>query len=250
MPPVKFRKKKTLQRKFVDLGMLLLLGAILVAAGVFSGVLGMRLAVSRAEVVVPSLVGETMEGAEKLLSAKSLNVHVQGERYDDRYEPGTVISQSPKAGGSLKTDRSVQVIVSLGKRTHPVPNLVGNPLRVAELTAAQYNYEVGHVSRVFLSEVDQEQVILQTPEAGLEDVTNPKIDILVSTGEPERFLMPDLLDQNLNKVKAFLEEQGFEVGTVVYRFYPDFRKGNVVRQFPEPGSLVTKKDKVNLEVSR
>ena len=103
---------------------------------------------------------------------------------------------------------------------------------------------------MFQPEFDEERVVKQTPQAGVEDVTDPRIDLLVSSGEPERYLMPDLFDEQLDKVQAFLEKEGLEVGTVVYRFYPGIKKGHVAKQFPGPGSLVTKDDKINLEVSR
>ncbi|GIU99498.1 MAG: serine/threonine protein kinase [Actinomycetota bacterium] len=88
-----------------------------------------------APVPVPNVIGETREDAEALLGAAWV-VDVR-ERYSDDVERGRVISQSPAPKERLQPGEAVTIVVSLGPRTLPVPNLVGmtRDAAVAELRA-------------------------------------------------------------------------------------------------------------------
>lgn len=250
MSSAKASSRKKLQKKVFDVGLLLLLAAILVAVGLMSGIVGMRLAVRQSEIVVPSIVGRSVDEATERLSVRELDLQVIGERYDPNSEAGQVVAQFPLAGGRMKARRPVQVIVSLGARTHAVPDFVGSTAQVARLTAAQYNYEIGHISRIPWEGIEKDIVIQQDPPAGSTETTSPKVNLLVSDGEAGDFVMPDLTGRNLNEVEPFLTDQGFEVGSIVYRFYANVVKGTVVNHFPRPGYLVTVEDTINLEVAR
>lgn len=76
-----------------------------------------------APVPVPSVVGETREDAESLLGATWV-VDVR-ERYSDEVERGHVISQTPSPKTKLQPGATVTIVVSLGPRTFPAPDLVG-----------------------------------------------------------------------------------------------------------------------------
>lgn len=243
-------RSKTLQQKVLDVGVLFLLGAGLIAAGMFSGILGMRLAVRGTEVVVPEITGSTADEARQILTQRDLDLQVIGERFDQNFPAKKILAQYPNSGGRLKAKRPVQVILSLGSRTHPVPDLTGSTVQVARLEVAQYNYEIGHVTRIASEGFDKDVVLSQDPEPGSSDVSNSKINLLVSSGDPGRFLMPDLTDRNLNVVEPLLREAGFQVDSITYRFYANARKGTVVKHFPEPGSLLVAKASVHLEVAR
>jgi beta-lactam-binding protein with PASTA domain len=142
------------------------------------------------------------------------------------------------------------LILSLGERTHPVPDLMGSTLQVARLTAAQYNYEIGHISRIVMSDADKDLVIRQDPLPGSTETASPKIHLLIGEGGGGRYIMPDLTGKNLNEVEPFLTDQGFEVESIIYRFYSNVVKGTVVNHFPQPGYVVKKDDRISLEVAR
>ena len=237
-------------RRVLDLGKIALLLSILVAVAILSAIVGMEIAISGNEVIAPGLANLEVETAREVLEKLELSLDVQGDLYNLAVAKGRIMRQSPEQGERIKAGQSIQVIVSLGERTSPVPDLVGSMQRGAQLTAAQYNYEVGHVSRISLPETEEGTVLSQYPLPDSDKATSPKISILVSGGSGRRFLMPDFVGQNLNRVRTVLEEQHFEVGQIEYRFYRNVRKGTVVRQFPRPGHPIREKDRVNLEVAR
>ena len=242
--------QRELYRHLADWGLLILLAGILVTVGLMGAVVGMRFAVRSAEVVVPLVTGKDRESAEAVLDGRDLGLEVIGDRYDDDVAKGTIISQNPRAGRRIKAKRAVQVMMSLGKRSHPVPDLIGSTLRVAQLASAQDNHEIGRVSEINWLGVEEGIVIQQYPAPGSTTVASPQINLLISRGKGRRHIMPDFKGKNLNEVQPFLQSQGFELANIEYRFYRNAIKGSVVKQFPGAGYLLTDGDTINLGVAR
>ena len=242
--------RRELSRYLADWGLLVLLAGILVTVGLIGAMVGMRFAVRSTEVVVPLVTGKDRESAVAALAERDLSLEVIGDRYDEYVAVGTIISQNPRAGRRIKAKRAVQVMMSLGKRAHPVPDLIGSTLRVAQLASAQDNYEIGRVSEINWLGVDEGIVIQQYPAPGSTAVASPQINLLISQGKGRRHIMPDFKGKNLNEVQPFLQEQGFELSNIEYRFYRNAIKGSVVKQFPGAGYLLIDGDTVNLEVAR
>lgn len=242
--------KKERLRRFLDFGKIALLLSILVAVGIISAIVGMQIAIRGNEVVVPDLSNLEVEAAKQTLGKLELDLNVQGNMYSSNVAKGRVMRQSPEPGESIKAGQSIQVMLSLGERTSPVPDFSNSMQRVAQLTAAQYNYEIGHVSRISMPDTEEGTVLSQYPPPHSEKATSPKVSLLVSAGDGRRFLMPDFIGKNLNLVRSILEKKEFEVGQIEYRFYRNVRKGTVVRQFPRPGHVIREGEEVNLEVAR
>jgi len=236
--------------RFLTLGRSILLIAILITVGIISAVVGIRVAVRGDEVQVPSIVGQTVDEAKKSLAKMELVLEVNGERYDAGVGAGKVVSQLPPAGGRIKANRPVQVIVSLGVRRNPIPDLLGSSMRSAQLMVLQSGYELGNVSTINLDHAGQEGVIRQYPTPQSREVLSQKIDLLVNAPRSARFAMPDLMGQNIAVVTAFLENSNLNVRPPVYREYQNAAKGMVVKQYPEPGYMVTREDPISLEVAR
>jgi len=237
-------------RRFLTVGKVVLLAGILVATFCFSAIVGMRLAVRGKVIGVPELVGMSVDDARQRTGRVGLGIVVRGERYDSEMPAGTILSQAPGAGVGLKIDRDVQVVVSLGRRIHPVPDLRGGSLRAARLMAEQNGYEVAHVSFVALSDGEEEQVVAQHPEPEASESGGDQIDLLVNRPRESRFVMPLLVGQNINRVLALLEANGFRVGRIQYQPVQSARRGTVLRQFPETGYVLKEGDVVHLEVAR
>lgn len=248
--PRKRRKPAGFQTRLLNLGKVMLLLGGLVAVGLSSGYMGMRWAVRGKEVAVPSIVGKPSLAAAELLDGLGLGMDVIGERFDAEIAQGAIISQHPKSSGRIKSQRSVQVIVSLGEKRNAVPNLMGAPLRVARLVVSQAGFELGHVGRISHASVPEDTVIQQFPPAQSEGILSPKIDVLVSSGSSVGYVMPEVTGYSLNRVLLLFEKSGFEVGRIQYSRYPGATRGTVIKQFPEPGYRLEEGTSINLEVAR
>jgi serine/threonine-protein kinase len=114
----------------------------------------------------------------------------------------------------------------------------------------QSGYELGTISEISVDSAEKGRVVQQFPAPDSIGGGSRKIDILVSLESTDRYIMPDVMGQNLNRVRFFFEKNGFKLGKVQYANYQDVPRGSVVKQFPEPGYVLAKNYFVNLEVAR
>ncbi len=242
--------KRTIHEQVLIVGKLTVLVGVLIAVGLSSAYMGMRLAVRGTEVEVPSIIGQPVGTATEILEQVNLQREVMGERFDSEALKGVVLSQAPPAGGTIKAQRKVQVILSLGAKKSPVPDLRGAPLRVARLLVSQAGFELGNISEISMDGFPKGQIVQQFPPPNSKELLSPKIDVLVSNGTVSRYVMPDVTNQSLNAVLLFFEKNGFKLGEIQYRDSPTVSRGAVVKQFPEPGYMLTGGDTINLEIAR
>lgn len=238
------------QRRFYAMGKIVLLAGVLFAAFVFSSILGMRMAVRGKVVEVPPLVGMALVDAVPLSKRLDVNLAVSGQRYDANVPEGAIISQLPGAGVEIRPKRDVQVVVSLGPRINPVPDLINASLRAARLMVEQNGYELGKVSEIDLPGVGDDRIVSQFPLPDSTENVGNSIDVLVNRSRPRQFVMPDLEGENLNRVIALFNGSGFEVDRIQYRSQPGAVRGAVLRQFPEAGYALREDEAVHLEVAR
>ena len=253
------RAGKQLGQQFLTVAKFVLLIGILVAVGLFSALVGMRIAVQGTEIAVPEILGKSQQEAESLLKASNLGMEVLATRYDSEVPEQAVVSQSPAAGGRIKAGRNVRVVVSLGARQHPVPDLVGGTLRVARAKLLQSEYHLGSVSEILLPQPAAESgpkdgfsdalVLQQYPSTGIQGSGGVRVDLLVARRASAGFLMPNVVGSKFNQVYALFKGRGFQMGTIRYRKGTGKPKWTVLRQFPETGSKLKEKDEIHLEVA-
>ena len=243
-------KSRFLQDRFLTIGKLALLGGVVVVVFLFSAILGMRFSVRGKVLETPALIGMSLSDAEDLFKEKNLNLAVVGRRYDPDVPADSIISQLPVAGVGIKANRDVQIVVSMGRRPNPVPDLTGRSPRAARLLARQSGYELGRISRIPGGDDETEKIIAQNPKPHSEENVSDRIDVLVQKKSAATYIMPDVIGDNLNRVMVFFEENGFEFPRVQYKPHSGMSKGTVVRQFPEPGYLLEEDESIHLEVAR
>lgn len=236
---------------FFRVGKLFLLSMIVVAVGFISFFMAMKLVIAGQEVVAPNVVGQDLAQARKMLDNSRLQVKVRGERYDRNVPRGKVSTQLPAAGTRIKKGQVVNVIVSLGKRVNPIPDLEGSTIRAAQLLVAQQGFELGNISEIRLKEEKIDQVVTQFPTPNTRELVGNKIDILINKGSrADVYVMPDLLGWDLNRALSFLERNHIRASQITYSLYADVAVGTVVKQFPEPGYPLRLGEGVRLEVSK
>lgn len=241
--------RKRLGERFLTWGKFALLAGILIAVGLFSAVVGMKIALHRAEIETPDLQAKTVSDAEGILAGINLELSVVSRRYDPQIPEGAILSQSPSAGGQVKEGRKVRVIVSLGARKHPVPDLIGETLRSARAKLVSTDYRLGRVSEVKVPGAEDGEVVLQHPAPGSEESGGLSIDLLVSRPLPSDFVMPDVVGSSLSRVFRIFETAGFKIGDIRYRPRSGKRRGTVLRQYPEPGNRLREDVRINVEVA-
>ena len=193
---------------------------------------------------VPDVVGLTEDEATDELEAAGFDVAVD-ERPSEKDE-GEVIKQDPKAKERLEEGETVTITVSSGVRQVEVPDVEGLKLNEARELIEDEGLMV-EVTLVANDEIDENEVISQSPDAGTEVDVESTVELEVSSG-PEAVLVPDVINQSEDSAVAELERAGLTV-TVDTDPSNDVDEGLVIAQDPAPGTQIEPGDEVVILVS-
>ena len=223
---------------------------LLVVVGVLSAYFTVRRSVSGQDVKVPDLSGLNAEDATALLKKNGLILEEAAQRNDEAVDAGRVLAQDPPPGTSIKPQRKVKVVVSLGNKVNSIPELRGGAARKAQITLQQQGMKLGDQIYVYDRKVEENTVIAQDPlpeSAGLRDA---KVALLVSRGSPPRaYVMPRLVGRGETEVLAFLARAGVRAAPVRHDAASGASPGTVTAQDPEAGYPVHSGDLVTLTVA-
>lgn len=223
---------------------------LLVAIVAFSAYYTVRHSVVGRDVQVPDLSGLTSEEASALLAKKGLVYEEAAGRNDEHVEIGRVLAQDPAPGASIKPERKVKVIVSLGDKVSSIPELRGGAARKAQITLQQQGMKLGDQIYVHSARAEENMVIGQDPlpeGAGLRDA---RVTLLVSSGvAPRTYVMPRLAGRGENEAVAFLSRAGLRVAPMKRQAGTDAPPGTIVAQDPDSGYPVRSGDLVTLTVA-
>jgi eukaryotic-like serine/threonine-protein kinase len=237
--------------KLSSLVSLALMIAILIVAAIFSAMTAMRVAIRGNEVVVQDLTGKTESEARQIVEKNGLVLRVSQSRFTPGVPEGHIVEQNPPKGTSLKTGRTVKVLVSRGERKYPVPSLIGDSARAAQLTLKERKLALGITDYAHTNEGESSTVVYQSPPPDAVGGTDPTVNILVSLGPLEQYYtMPDLVGQSVDSVSARAKIEGFKIGKPSFRKYPGIAAGIVIQQKPQAGYRLSKIDSILLEVSQ
>jgi serine/threonine-protein kinase len=218
---------------------LFLLFAVLVAVGLISAITTIRLAIHGRQATMPNLVGMQLETAERIAESRGLELKVEDKLFSTQYAANEIVSQMPPAGTGLKEGQHVHVLVSLGAPRVPVPNLVGDSLRVARIKATERGLNVGDVVAVHWAGGLEDRVLVQDPAPSTVEVHSPALNLLVSLGQPPgAFLCPSFIGRPLAEARRALEKAGFKVGAITPIPTDTTPKGTILTQSPPPGSKI------------
>jgi serine/threonine-protein kinase len=197
---------------------------------------------------VPLLTGMRPEQARKLLRASELLLIVTGREESTEVGEGLIVSQSPLEGSVVKPGSEVDVVVSKGLPSAPIPEVVGLNLPEAVEQLKQLELVVDASKRVIDENVPKDQVISSDPAAGQPAVSGSTVKLVVSDGGP-RIEVPRLIRARIEGAKRLIRKSGFKVGEVTFRDDPEAPGGTVLRQMPKAGTMAEQGSKVDIWVN-
>jgi len=187
------------------------------------------------EVEVPAVTGTPLSEGLDVLSAKNLDLEVQGFVYSDEVPENYIVRQRPEAGRIVKAGRSVGVVLSRGPERHPTPNLRGSSLEDARilLEEAGLKPEVA----VHLARGPRGQVLAQGTAPGRLQPREAVVRLVVSDGpRPTLLRMPRLEGGTLESALGGLDERRLRLERIEEVNVEDpARQGHVVSQEPLAG---------------
>lgn len=229
---------------------LFLLFTVLVAVALLSAITTIRLTIHGRQAEMPKLVGVSLDSAQRVTAALGLELKVEDKLFSTQYAANVIAHQMPPPGTPMKLGQHVHVLVSLGPPQVNVPNLLGDSVRAARLSAMQRGLTVGEVA-VLPWPGDPDQVVAQDPSPASTDVRTPTVNLLVSGGEePMFFLCPRFIGQPIGVVQRVLQKNGFSVAQVSTVPAAGVAPGTVLIQSPSAGSKIGSDAVFNFQVAQ
>ncbi len=225
-----------------------LLSALAVA--VIGGMIALKAILYVPEVSVPDLLGRNEEEAQKIIEDMGLIFKVSGREYSKEYDEGRVMEQSVDEGKKIKEKSNVDVVVSKGKKSITVPDLVGKYSIEAGIILKDASLKEGSVKEANSDKVPAGQIMDQSPDAGTPANENDAVDYIVSLGPKIVYVkMPKVTGLEVNAAKLLIAQSGLTAGGVSEEPSEDVTKGLVVRQSVAAGQDVAQGTSILLTIS-
>lgn len=244
------REKKTNRRPRVwAWALLILLFLALAAGGLWAG---FRYYLVVGETVVPGVQGLPEGEALSRLAAAGLKGQVIGRKNDAEVPQGYVISQDPGPGERVKRSRPVSLVISLGPRLRQVPNVVGDPERIARMKLQNEKFNVIiDPNAVYHPTIAADSVVRQDPPAGASRPEGSDVRLTLSKGpEPQWINAPNLIGSTLIEAQQKLKDKGLQQGVIIYQRSEEQFAGIIIGQDPPPDTRVLQGSAVNLTISQ
>ena len=197
-------------------------------------------------VIVPYVTYKTESEAISLLEKANLKYGIKYE-YHESVAKGNVISQSIAAEKSVAPGTTIDLVVSKGKKTVTVPNVVGNKSATAVKSIEEKGLKVT-VKEENNDSVEAGKVIRQSPAAKKEVDNGSTVTIYVSKGK-NSVTIPSVKGKSSADAKSTLEDKGFNV-KITEQYSDTVEKGKVISQSPSANSSLTKSSTVTIYVSK
>jgi eukaryotic-like serine/threonine-protein kinase len=199
------------------------------------------------EATVPKLVGLQAADALRALTQAGLTGKTLG--VFSNAPPNEVTGQDPGATTRMRRGSVVTLAVSKGKKTLPVPDVVGQEVAAAIDSVKAQGFEV-NVVRV-PSTQPTGQVVAQAPASGTNAPANSSVRLNVSSGPSSTGVsVPDIRGEDEKTAKHDLEEAGFKVDVVHQDVTDESQDRVVLDQSPKPDEPAPAESQVTIVVGR
>jgi beta-lactam-binding protein with PASTA domain len=200
------------------------------------------------EATVPKLVGLQAPDALQRLTRAGLTGKTRSVFSDA--PPNEVTGQDPGATTRMRRGSVVTLAVSKGKKTLPVPDVVGQDVSAAIDSVKAQGFVEARVVRV-PSTQPTGQVVAQAPAGGTNAPAGSSVRLNVSSGpSTPGVTVPDVRGEDANTAKHDLQEAGFKVDLTRQDVTDRSQDDVVLDQTPKPGEPASEDSHVTIVVGR
>ncbi len=189
-------------------------------------------------VTVPNVVGITQAQAQDALVAAGLLLGTVTTAFSDTVAAGIVMEQAPSPGATVPSGNTIDVVLSKGPATVPVPNVVGMNQAQAQTALAALGLVLGTVTSEFSATVTAGLVLSQTPASATSVASGSAVALVLSKG-PQTATVPSVVGATQTVAQNTLVASGLMLGAVTSEFSDSVAAGLVLSQTPAPGSMVS-----------
>ncbi len=194
---------------------ILLTAMAMLAVGLFSAFIAMRLAIHGREVEVPSLTGLTLQEASAKAGRLGLSLRLENKFYSADVPSGHILGQFPAPGANVRSEWTIRVTESIGSQQVSIPDITGQPERPASLALRRSSLELGTVAAI--AAPGQPGIVLaQTPPPNASGVDRPRVSVLLSqpaSATPQAFVMPQLTGLSMPAAIARINAAGLRIAS-------------------------------------
>lgn len=215
------------------------LGLVIILVFVFFGSLSWLTGYGKYE-KVPSVTGQNITAAIKILEDKGFEIAIQDSVYVDSIAKQAVIRQSPEGDATVKAGRTIYLTVnrSIAPRVE-MPNLSGFSIKSAEMYLQSIGLKLGYVT--YKPDIARNSVLEQLyNDAPISPGTRIPIGAVISfvlgsgVGGSE-INVPNLLGMTLEEARTYLSSMSVNIGSIVAMgLIRDSATSFIIRQTPEP----------------
>lgn len=199
-------------------------------------------------IVVPSIVGATVEEANAALTPLGLTSEVIEKRFDEEIAAGKILESDPSGGGKIDAGGRVKLVISKGQERYVIPVLTGlTPEAALKLLTSQPLKSAG-ISEEFNSTIPKGLVISTNPSNGQKVKRDTPVAILVSKGV-EEIALTTYVGQSGEQAQNELTDAGFNVEST-FAYSETIAAGAVISQNPAGAVSLPKGSTITLVVSK
>jgi eukaryotic-like serine/threonine-protein kinase len=199
-------------------------------------------------IVVPSVVGASIEEANAALAPLGLTSEVIERRFDEDIASGKILESDPSGGDKVDAGGRVNLVVSKGQERYVIPVLTGlTPSAALKVLTSQPLKSAG-ISEEFNTTIPKGLVISSNPPNGQKVKRDTPVSILVSKGI-EEIALTTYVGQSADQAQNELTEAGFNVESS-FAYSESVAAGAVVSQTPAGVVRAPKGSTITLVVSR
>lgn len=167
-----------------------------------------------ATVTVPDLTNMTEPEAQNALTKAGLKYKAGTAQNSDTVDTGKVISQTPTANSTVDSGSTVTYILSTGKKSVDVPNVLNESEGQAKTALNNKGLQVNTTYKNSDS-VSEGNVISQDPAGGSSVSSGSTVNIVISLGPTEvtTTTVPNLVGLTLDQVKSALSSANLVLGS-------------------------------------
>ena len=199
-------------------------------------------------IVVPSVVGASLDEANAALTPLGLSSEVIEKRFDEDIEAGRILESDPSGGGKVDTGGVVKLVISKGQERYVIPVLTGLTPEVAIKTLTNQPLKSAGITEEFNSTIPKGLVISSNPSNGQKVKRDTPVTILVSKGV-EEVAFTTYVGQSGDQAQNELTDAGFNVESS-FAYSETIAAGAVISQTPAGLVSAPKGSTITLVVSK
>lgn len=197
---------------------------------------------ARKEVEVPDLRNRPLNQAITIVSRLGLAMAKEADEYAPDLPAGAILKQHPLPGAKVREGKIIRVAVSLGSEKIAVPELIGMPLRKAEIEIRTAQLALGETAEIYSLKQPKSYVVDQDPKPlGLAE-KGELINLTISLGEPpaDKLIVPDFTNKDAETAIAWANNNGLG-----FRVHEEWNAAgaadrNVLKQNLKPDAVLDK----------